>query len=56
MLKMFDGKKAGVLGWLAVTFLFGAGFIAMEIYEFHHLISEASARSAVASCRRSSPW
>ncbi|MFJ4065116.1 MULTISPECIES: cytochrome o ubiquinol oxidase subunit III [Pseudomonas] len=40
MLKMFDGKKAGVLGWLAVTFLFGAGFIAMEIYEFHHLISE----------------
>lgn len=38
MLKMFDGKKAGVLGWLAVTFLFGAGFIAMEIYEFHHLI------------------
>lgn len=40
MLKMFDGKKAGVLGWLAVTFLFGAGFIAMEIYEFHHLIGE----------------
>lgn len=40
MLKMFAGKKAGVLGWLAVTFLFGAGFIAMEIYEFHHLIGE----------------
>ncbi|ATP43318.1 cytochrome o ubiquinol oxidase subunit III [Pseudomonas kermanshahensis] len=40
MLKLFDGKKAGVLGWLAVTFLFGAGFIAMEIYEFHHLIAE----------------
>jgi len=40
MLKMFDGNKAGVLGWLAVTFLFGAGFIAMEIYEFHHLIGE----------------
>ena len=40
MLKMFDGNKAGVLGWLAVTFLFGAGFIAMEIYEFHHLIAE----------------
>ena len=40
MLKMFAGNKAGVLGWLAVTFLFGAGFIAMEIYEFHHLIGE----------------
>ncbi|MGE8464547.1 cytochrome o ubiquinol oxidase subunit III [Pseudomonas putida] len=40
MLKLFDGKKAGVLGWLAVTFLFGAAFIAMEIYEFHHLIAE----------------
>ncbi|MBK4991736.1 MULTISPECIES: cytochrome o ubiquinol oxidase subunit III [Pseudomonas] len=40
MLKMFAGSKSGVLGWLAVTFLFGAGFIAMEIYEFHHLIGE----------------
>ncbi|MFB4394611.1 MULTISPECIES: cytochrome o ubiquinol oxidase subunit III [unclassified Pseudomonas] len=40
MLKLFAGNKAGVLGWLAVTFLFGAGFIAMEIYEFHHLIVE----------------
>ncbi|GAA5644805.1 cytochrome o ubiquinol oxidase subunit III [Vibrio proteolyticus] len=26
--------------WLAVTFLFGLGFIGMEIYEFHHLIEE----------------
>ncbi|MEG0968249.1 MAG: cytochrome o ubiquinol oxidase subunit III [Pseudomonas sp.] len=40
MLQMFKGNKGGVLGWLAVTFLFGAGFIAMEIYEFHHLIAE----------------
>ncbi|HKS13657.1 MAG TPA: cytochrome o ubiquinol oxidase subunit III [Pseudomonas sp.] len=38
MLQMFKGNKAGVLGWLAITFLFGAGFIAMEVYEFHHLI------------------
>ncbi|ELV8625709.1 cytochrome o ubiquinol oxidase subunit III [Vibrio cidicii] len=26
--------------WLAITFLLGLGFIAMEIYEFHHLIAE----------------
>jgi cytochrome o ubiquinol oxidase subunit 3 len=26
--------------WLFVTFLLGAGFIAMEIYEFHKLIEE----------------
>ena len=40
MLQMFKGNKGGVLGWLAITFLFGAGFIAMEVYEFHHLIGE----------------
>ncbi len=40
MLQMFKGNKSGVLGWLAITFLFGAGFIGMEIYEFHHLINE----------------
>ena len=31
-------KKGQTLGWLAVTFAFGAVFIGMEIYEFHHLI------------------
>ncbi|NBA94678.1 cytochrome o ubiquinol oxidase subunit III [Pseudomonas sp. R5(2019)] len=40
MLAAYKGKKAGVLGWLAVTFLLGLGFIAMEINEFHLLISE----------------
>ncbi len=40
VLNMHAGKRNKVLAWLAVTFLFGAGFIAMEIYEFHHLISE----------------
>lgn len=28
-----------VIQWLALTFLFGACFIGMELYEFHHLIS-----------------
>ncbi|UTH76590.1 cytochrome o ubiquinol oxidase subunit III [Chromobacterium sp. IIBBL 290-4] len=34
------GNKSAVLGWLAVTFLFGAAFIGLEINEFHHLIAE----------------
>ena len=37
---MNNQNKGAVQGWLALTFLFGAGFIAMEIYEFHHLIGE----------------
>ena len=40
MLALFKGKKQQVLFWLAMTFLLGAGFIAMEINEFHLLISE----------------
>ena len=27
-----------VIVWLIVTFLFGASFIGMELYEFHHLV------------------
>lgn len=34
------GDRNAVLGWLAVTFLFGAVFIGMEVNEFHHLIAE----------------
>lgn len=37
---MDKGTKNQVIGWLAITFLFGAGFVGMEIYEFHHLIVE----------------
>ncbi|MFU9138369.1 MULTISPECIES: cytochrome o ubiquinol oxidase subunit III [unclassified Erwinia] len=40
VISMEKGTKATVLGWLALTFLLGAGFISMEIYEFHHLITE----------------
>ncbi|NWA07895.1 cytochrome o ubiquinol oxidase subunit III [Pseudomonas gingeri] len=40
MLALFKGKKSQVLGWLAITFLFGLGFIGMEINEFHKLIEE----------------
>ena len=37
---MNNGSKGAVNRWLALTFLFGLGFICMEIYEFHHLIAE----------------
>src|SRR5262249_43270368 len=34
-----DGNRSGVLGWLAVTFVLGAGFIFLEIREFLGLIA-----------------
>ena len=40
MLAFYKGNKKGVLSWLGLTFLFGLGFIGMEINEFHLLISE----------------
>jgi cytochrome o ubiquinol oxidase subunit III len=40
MLAMNQNRVGTVKAWLMVTFLLGAGFIAMEIYEFHHLIAE----------------
>ncbi|ULU24124.1 cytochrome o ubiquinol oxidase subunit III [Dyella terrae] len=45
MLNMHAGKKGGVVAWLAVTFLFGAGFIGMEVYEFAKLIHEGAGPS-----------
>lgn len=38
ILAMNKHQATQVSVWLAFTFLFGAGFIAMELYEFHHLI------------------
>ncbi|MCB5187608.1 cytochrome o ubiquinol oxidase subunit III [Methylobacillus caricis] len=40
MIAQHKGNKQGVLKWLAVTFLFGLGFIVMEVNEFYHLIHE----------------
>jgi cytochrome o ubiquinol oxidase subunit 3 len=42
MLNLHAGKKSRVMGWLAITFLLGAGFIAMEVIEFTHLIGEGA--------------
>jgi len=38
MLQADKGKRDGTLMWLAVTGLLGLGFIAMEVYEFRHLV------------------
>lgn len=40
IIAMYKGNKSQVIGWLAITFLFGLGFIGMEINEFHLLITE----------------
>ena len=45
VLNMHAERKHKVIVWLAITFLFGAGFIAMELREFAHLISEGAGPS-----------
>jgi cytochrome o ubiquinol oxidase subunit 3 len=42
MLQMERGAKMETLVWLGITGLFGAAFLAVEIYEFHHLIAEGA--------------
>ena len=42
MLAMMRQRKGAVLFWLFVTGLFGATFLGLELYEFHHLISEGA--------------
>ncbi|GKX56557.1 cytochrome o ubiquinol oxidase subunit III [Leminorella grimontii] len=48
VIAMNKGVKSQVIGWLIVTFLFGFGFIVMELNEFHLLISEGYGPSASA--------
>ncbi|MFT3761634.1 MAG: cytochrome o ubiquinol oxidase subunit III [Pseudoxanthomonas sp.] len=42
MIAMQAGRKNAVLLWLAVTGLFGACFLGIELYEFRHLIHEGA--------------
>jgi cytochrome o ubiquinol oxidase subunit III len=42
MLEMDKGRTGATLGWLAITGLFGAGFVGIEVYEFAHLIQEGA--------------
>jgi cytochrome o ubiquinol oxidase subunit III len=42
MIAMQKGNKSGVLSWLAITGVFGLGFLGLEIYEFAHLIHQGA--------------
>lgn len=42
MLAINRNRKGWVLAWLLVTFCFGAGFIGLELKEFHGLIAEGA--------------
>jgi cytochrome o ubiquinol oxidase subunit III len=42
MLEMEKGNRKGVLGWLAITGLFGLAFLCIELYEFSSLIHEGA--------------
>lgn len=40
VLAAVKGKFKHIIGWLAVTFLLGLSFIAIELTEFHHFVVE----------------
>ncbi|HVL20958.1 MAG TPA: cytochrome o ubiquinol oxidase subunit III [Amaricoccus sp.] len=42
MLAMYQSDQKRTLQWLAITGLFGAAFIGVELYEFSHMIHEGA--------------
>ncbi|MBW2942788.1 cytochrome o ubiquinol oxidase subunit III [Zhongshania aquimaris] len=50
MLQMQQGKLKGTMIWLAITGIFGAAFLGLELFEFYHLIHEG------ATPQRSAYW
>lgn len=42
LLSAYDKKKTRSLVFLAITFLLGVAFLAMELYEFNHLAAEGA--------------
>jgi cytochrome o ubiquinol oxidase subunit 3 len=42
MIAMQHGKVKHLLAWLAITGLFGLGFLSIELFEFTHLIHEGA--------------
>ncbi len=51
MLAALKSKKNTLIGWLALSFLLGASFVALELNEFSHLVQEGNSwtRSAFLS-------
>lgn len=49
MLAMYKRQKSKVMSWLAITFILGLSFIAMEINEFVHLVHEGHSWQSSAS-------
>ena len=49
-------QRHQVLVWLAITFLFGLGFVGMEVHEFQHLIEEGNGPDRSAFLSASSRW
>jgi cytochrome o ubiquinol oxidase subunit 3 len=48
VLESHAGRKASTIGWLAATFVLGAGFIGMEVNEFAALVHEGAGPSVSA--------
>ncbi|MBB5189067.1 MULTISPECIES: cytochrome o ubiquinol oxidase subunit III [Zhongshania] len=42
MLQMQQRKLKGTMIWLAITGVFGAGFLGLELYEFYHLLHQGA--------------
>jgi cytochrome o ubiquinol oxidase subunit III len=42
MIAMQHGRKKHLLAWLAITGLFGLGFLGIELFEFSHLVHEGA--------------
>ena len=40
MLSMHSGRRQALMSWMAVTFVFGASFLVMELHEFAKLVHE----------------
>ncbi len=51
VLSAVHGKKNQAVAWMAITFLLGASFVAIELHEFNHLVQEGNSwrRSAFLS-------